>query len=201
MATHTPTIGLKKPEGSDPFLTSDFAENYDRIDQAFAVRPVGGGTTATHDHPEYLTQAEGDTLYVKVAHLDGHATGTGTTGGITKEEADLRYAFKDHGTHGGTTTEDASIVKSPGRTNPRTIFSVTGFALNNQNGVVVTFGYSAAAFASPPTVLATVQVGSNYDLLPNVQGRTAVDASVRCAQIKGVQITTTGQLQWMAIGV
>lgn len=203
MATRTPTIGLKKPEGSDPFLTADFAENYDRIDQAFAVRPVGGGTTAVHDHPEYLTQAEGDALYVKLSHLDGHATGTGTTtSALTVEQGDARYAFKDHGTHGGGTVDLTTYVSSPGRTNPRTIFTNVGFSMNNVNGVNgIIFNYPAANYTGPPQVIGTVQVGSNYDLLVNVQGRTAVDASFRVAQVKGALITTTGIICVMAIGI
>lgn len=52
MSTLTPNIGLKKPEGTDPFLTEDFDHNYDLIDSAIkalqdSVAAGTGGTGGT----------------------------------------------------------------------------------------------------------------------------------------------------------
>jgi hypothetical protein len=54
MSTTTPTIGLKKPEGTDPFLTQDFADNWDKVDDAIAdiqsdIAGLGGGGTLDAD--------------------------------------------------------------------------------------------------------------------------------------------------------
>lgn len=48
MSTLTPNIGLKKPDGTDPFLTNDFDANYTLIDSAIkalqdSVAELGGG--------------------------------------------------------------------------------------------------------------------------------------------------------------
>lgn len=37
MSTLTPRLGLKRPDGSDPFLAQDFVDNYDKLDAAPGV--------------------------------------------------------------------------------------------------------------------------------------------------------------------
>lgn len=103
MSQNTPTIGLKKPEGSDPFLVEDFAANLDKIDAAFAQRPVGGGGGGGGDHPDtdhtsFAATTHTHTDYATVGHTH---EGVGGGSGITQADADIRYAFKDHGAHGG----------------------------------------------------------------------------------------------------
>jgi hypothetical protein len=41
MATNTPRYQLKKPAGTDPFLTADFQTNYDKIDAAIPKGTLG----------------------------------------------------------------------------------------------------------------------------------------------------------------
>lgn len=56
MSQTTPTIGLKTPEGTDPFLTDDFVQNWNKVDDAFAAvqadiaaLETGGGDATTLD--------------------------------------------------------------------------------------------------------------------------------------------------------
>lgn len=53
MSTTTPKLGLKKPDGTDPFLRQDFADNYDKLDANPGVyicdsttKPVWGASQA-----------------------------------------------------------------------------------------------------------------------------------------------------------
>lgn len=44
MSTNTSRLGLKKPEQPDPFLATDFASNYDKLDQAPGIHVCTTGT-------------------------------------------------------------------------------------------------------------------------------------------------------------
>lgn len=64
MSQNTSVLGLKKPEGSDPFLASDFAGNWQKIDDAIgelqtATPPGGGGTGSGTQGPQGPQGAQG----------------------------------------------------------------------------------------------------------------------------------------------
>lgn len=66
MSTTTAVLGLKKPEGSDPFRTADFAENWQKIDDEIGnLQAAGGGGGGG------ITQAEGDLRYVRTVNNVG----------------------------------------------------------------------------------------------------------------------------------
>ena len=115
MSTLTPTIGLKKPDGSDPFLTDDFDHNYDLIDAAIKAlqRQVAGGGAGSGSGA-YLTQAAGDLRYIRTVNgtgpdgsgnvvVSGGTGGGGTTSTATTESLqDYLFAhqpFSDHEGH------------------------------------------------------------------------------------------------------
>lgn len=109
MATNTPTIALKKPDGSDPFLTQDFDDNYDKIDLAIknlqdAVSAGGGGGGGG---------TSGVLTVTDTSTLDLTLTGAGTTaspyvlsgvtqagpgGAFTQAQGDARYIRTVNGT-------------------------------------------------------------------------------------------------------
>lgn len=181
MSSQTPTIDLKKPEGSDPFLTSDFADNYDKIDAAVAeLRSTTGSGTP-------LTQTAADARYVRTVN------GTGPDG-----SGNVVVAGGSGG--GGTPPDDAVIIKGPGRTNTKVVYGVFGWALNAANGVNGLTVNFPGIYTVAPAVIATPRVGSNFDLLLNTQGLTATGASFRLAQKSGTAITGSGAVSWMAIG-
>lgn len=206
MATTTTVLGLKKPEGSDPFLASDFATNWQKIDDAIGqLRSEGQGSIDADTlggHPASYFQPAGS--YAAAVH--SHTGDGGTVDSYTKAESDSKYALASHGhgDSGGTVTTDT--VRAPNRVNPRTQFSVTQVIFNGTNGEVVTIPYSEMAYNSPPTALLSVQIGSNFDMVANVQGRLNHEMSVRVARVTG-QLTGTEStpytncfLHWLVMG-
>lgn len=215
MSSTSPTIGLKIPEGSDPFLTEDFASNLQKIDQAFAQRPpsgggqvdaatLGGSPKSYFYGPHNPPPATGVGSHTHADYaLAGHThPGGGTTdlsNYYTKAETDQRIAAAGGGS---SYTLPSDVMKAPNRTNPRTIFSVTGVTFNNANGVGgILIDYSALGFPTPPTVVLTAEVGSNFDMITNVQARNSSNCTVRMARVTGQTGTHTAQLHWFVVGV
>jgi hypothetical protein len=222
MSTTTPTIGLKKPEGSDPFLTEDFASNYDKIDAAFAARPPGGGSGSSsggdaatlQGHPASFfyssanpppTGAGGSTT--DAATLQGHPASyfavAGSTDAATLQSHPASYFYSPGNppppSGGGSYTPPTDLVESPGRTNPKIVYSTIGYSLNGINAATVTFSFGYT-FGSTPVVVATPLQGSDIDMTCNLQGIVNSNASCRMAQSDHVAVTTTGTLQWIAVG-
>jgi hypothetical protein len=71
------------------------------------------------------------------------------------------------------------------------------FSTSSADSGSITF---SQAFKSAPTVLLTVEIGSNFDVLANVQSLTATGFSWRVFQNAGTNITGSGTLHWLAIG-
>ena len=69
MSQNTVVLGLKKPEGTDPFLASDFAGNWQKIDDAIGQLRAGGGSGSTSTGG--LTQATADGRYVRTVNGQG----------------------------------------------------------------------------------------------------------------------------------
>lgn len=105
MSTLTPTIGLKKPDGSDPFLTDDFDHNYDLIDAAIHALQQqvagGGGAGSGSGSGTGITQAQGDLRYIRTVNGTGPdgagnvtvAGGSGGGGTVPATEATQDYLF------------------------------------------------------------------------------------------------------------
>lgn len=226
MSSQTPTIGLKKPEGSDPFITEDFASNLDKIDAAFAARPAGGsgggsgGDAATlQGHPASFfyssanpppTGAGGSTT--DAATLQGHPASyfavSGAVDANTLQGHPASYFYSPGnpppagGGGGSTYTLPGSVVQAPGRTNPKVAFSVATVTFNGVNGVNgIPIDYSSMGYAAAPVVTLTALIGSNFDMITNLQGCTAANASARMARVTGATTSATGTLHWIAIGI
>lgn len=101
-------------------------------------------------------------------------------------------------------------------TNPtissRGIPSVAGVAVPLINFGTITLSFSAVAavtgtsptfgttYSATPTVLTSIQVGSNLDILVNPQSVTTTNFSYRAFNRANTAVTGTAFLHWMAIG-
>jgi hypothetical protein len=78
---------------------------------------------------------------------------------------------------------------------------VAGVSSNSISGVsdsaTVSFG---ATFASAPAVLLSVEIGSNLDVVPNLQGVSTTNFSYRIAQMDQASVSGAYDLHWLAIG-
>lgn len=72
------------------------------------------------------------------------------------------------------------------------------FTADNGRSGTVTF--PNGAFADVPNVQLTVQVGSNFDLLPNIQFISSTGFGWRVFQSELKVVTGTATLHWIAIG-
>lgn len=230
MATTTPTIGLKKPEGSDPFLTEDFAANYDKIDAAFAARPPagsGGGIDATtlggspksyfygphnpppatgvgsHTHAEYLTQAAADTRYALISHGEHGGTGgtTDLTNYYTKAESDGRYPPIGPGLGG----LPESVVHAVSRIKNRMVYANTLWTMNGASQVGVGLPYGGVYQGGPPCVFATAHVHGNGVTLQSDPIITVSELSNQAARVRlkthqHQVVSMTSIFSWTTLG-
>jgi hypothetical protein len=227
MATTTPTIGLKKPEGSDPFLTEDFAANYDKIDAAFAARPAagsGGGVNAdtlggspksyfygphnppppagvgSHTHSDYLTQAAADQRYAPISHGEHGGTGGGG-GGLTQAQADSLYVKKSSGL--GDLPE--SVVHAVNRIKNRMVYANTIWTMNGVDQVGVPLPFGGVYQAGAPAVFATAHVhgngsGSGADPIITVNELSNQAARVRLKVRDATPRSMTSIFSWTTLG-
>jgi len=59
MSTLTPRLGLKRPDGTDPFLTQDFVDNYNKLDAAPGVHVCTSST-----RPSWGAAQAGRTIFL-----------------------------------------------------------------------------------------------------------------------------------------
>lgn len=217
MATSTPTIGLKKPEGSDPFLTEDFASNYDKIDAAFAARPPagsGGGIDATtlggspksyfygphnpppatgvgaHTHNDYLTEAAGDQRYARISHGVHGGTSGGAVDAYTKSESDSRYVAKDTGLGG---LPESVMHTAQGKQKTRVCYGNTIWSMNgstDQFGADISVAGVYATNRGAPAVFATAHTHAPDGSGDTTQSDPIITINVLTTQMFRVRLNT-----------
>ena len=75
----------------------------------------------------------------------------------------------------------------------------TTVTANESKAGVLTF--PNGAFSETPTVVLTVQVGSNFDVIPNIQSISAAGFAWRVFQNQLGNFTGTVYIHWIAIGI
>lgn len=228
MPTTTPTIGLKKPEGSDPFLTEDFASNYDKIDAAFAQRPPAGaggveastlggspksffygphnpppaGGVGAHTHSDYLTQGAADARYAPISHGTHGGGGGGTAvDAYTKGESDGRYVAKSTGL--GDLPE--SVVHAVGRIKNRMVYANTLWSMNGTDQVGIPLPFNGVYVGGPPAVFATAHVhgngsGSQSDPIITINELSNQAARARLKTRDATPRSMTSIFSWTTLG-
>lgn len=176
MSTLTPTIALKKPDGSDPFLTQDFDDNYDKIDLAIKALQdqLAGGGGGGGGGTGGITQTQGDARYVRTVN----GTGPDASGNVT-------VAGGSGGSGGGTS--DYDVAQN---------YQLAHMPFSDHEGH--NFGASMAAGASQTFTLCSTSVPAG------LSGRLSYDGALQLGgggSVGGTARTTDARVSFAINGV
>lgn len=101
-----------------------------------------------------------------------------------------------------TSSDLDTYMMQPGTTGTgtRAVSGTTNvsFSASSSASGTITYGFT---FGGTPRVIATVQIGSNFDVAINLTGTPgASSVGVRLFQVGGTAITGTATVNWLAIG-